>query len=276
MTTAIPHHSIVVGVDGSTHADRALRWAAAQARLERRPMIVAAVGTRHEQRLLDAALATAHEVAPDVAVTPVPAEGDAVEVLVDLSRNAHLVVVGSHGRGPVRSALLGSVSRGVAGRTHCPVVVCRPRVSGHGGRGVLVAVEAGAASAPVLDFAFAQASLHQQPLTALHCVWEPAAAAAGRRSTTLVSDDRGAGDDAHRRLAEALAGLAATWPDVEVDQRVAHGFVEDVVGWRTAEWDLVVVGRRPVDDARPHVATAVVERAQGVVAVVPVSTGPGS
>ncbi|TWG97814.1 nucleotide-binding universal stress UspA family protein [Nocardioides sp. J9] len=198
MTTAIPHHSIAVGVDGSTHADRALRWAAAQARLERRPMVVAAVGTRHEQRLLDDALATAREVAPDVAVTPVPAEGDAVEVLVDLSRNAHLVVVGSHGRGPVRSALLGSVSRGVAGRAHCPVVVCRPRVSGHGGRGVLVAVEAGAASAPVLDFAFAQASLHQQPLTALHCVWEPAAAAAGRRSTTLVADDRGRWQDSPR------------------------------------------------------------------------------
>nr|BFE79293.1 hypothetical protein GCM10020093_018940 [Planobispora longispora] len=49
-----------------------------------------------------------------------------VPVLSDASRQADLVVVGSHGRGGFSSAVLGSVSHGVLHRAHCPVAVVRP------------------------------------------------------------------------------------------------------------------------------------------------------
>ncbi|PRX60426.1 universal stress protein family protein [Nonomuraea fuscirosea] len=45
--------------------------------------------------------------------------------LTEASRRADLVVVGSHGRGPLGSALLGSVSRGTLHHAACPVAVVR-------------------------------------------------------------------------------------------------------------------------------------------------------
>lgn len=49
-----------------------------------------------------------------------PAKG-----LVDLSREAQLVVVGSHGRGRFAEAVLGSVSQNVIHHAECPVLVVR-------------------------------------------------------------------------------------------------------------------------------------------------------
>ena len=49
-----------------------------------------------------------------------PAKG-----LADLSREAQLVVVGSHGRGGFAEAVLGSVSQNVIHHAECPVLVVR-------------------------------------------------------------------------------------------------------------------------------------------------------
>jgi nucleotide-binding universal stress UspA family protein len=56
-------------------------------------------------------------------VTGLPAEG-----LADLAddERAQLVVVGSRGRGPLRAALLGSVSTSLIGLARCPVLVVPP------------------------------------------------------------------------------------------------------------------------------------------------------
>lgn len=266
--------SIVVGADGSKHSARALEWACEQAQLDHRPLVVVTADEGNAFRVNADHVRGVREEWPDLEVTGLSAAGDPRSVLLELSRDAHLVVLGSHGRGTVLSGLLGSVSAAVTRLAVCPVVVCRPRAHHHGGRGVLVAVDATESSLPVVEFAFEQAALRRQPLTAVHCVWDVVAAVAGLRNVRLDDIDRGVGDEAHLALAEALAGFSEKYPDVTVTGRVNHGFAEDVIGWRTADWDLVVVGRHPIDTPTRLVtgsmATTIVERVQTNVVVVPV------
>jgi nucleotide-binding universal stress UspA family protein len=80
-----------------------------------------------EQKLVTSeAIAPWTEKFPDVDVRTHVIQGRPADVLVDASESAELVVVGSRGRGGFRGLLLGSVSRGVLHRAHCPVAVIRP------------------------------------------------------------------------------------------------------------------------------------------------------
>jgi nucleotide-binding universal stress UspA family protein len=216
--------------------------------------------------------------APDVAVTGLTAAGDPRGILVELSRDAHLVVVGSRGRGTVRSMLLGSVSAAVSRLAMSPVVVCRPRAEDHVGAGVVVGADGTPESLPVIEFGFDQASRRGLPLTVVHCVWDVVAAVAGMRNVRVEDLDLGEGDDAHLLLAESVAGFSEKYPDVPVTLRVTHGLVDDVLGGLAPDWDLVVVGRHPLDTVgrlvTGSIATAVVERARTTVAVVPTSRRP--
>ncbi len=71
-------------------------------------------------------LIEARELNRRVAVAGLTLVTGATQSLVEASSQASLVVVGSRRRGPVIGAVLGSVSRSVAGRASCPVVVVPP------------------------------------------------------------------------------------------------------------------------------------------------------
>ncbi|GAA1537570.1 universal stress protein [Nocardioides humi] len=275
MSTTIPAGSIVVAADGSKHAARALDWAAEQAALEDRALVVVTADEGDVLRINAAAVRQAEELAPAVDVVGLTAPGDPRGVLIELSRDAHLLVLGSRGRGAMRSILLGSVSAAVSRLALCPVVVCRPGAHDQGtrGKGVLVGVDGTESSLAVLEFAFGQAALRGQELTVVHVVWDVVAAVAGLRNVRVEDVDLGPEDEAHLLLAESVAGFAEKYPDVPLTLRVTHGLVDDVLGGRTAGWDLVVVGRHPLDTVgrlvTGSIATAVVERARTTVAVVP-------
>jgi nucleotide-binding universal stress UspA family protein len=62
------------------------------------------------------------------------ATGSAADYIVEAcaDESAELVVLGSHGRGGLKRALLGSVSTNVASRAPCPCVVVSPDAAEHG------------------------------------------------------------------------------------------------------------------------------------------------
>lgn len=141
MTTA-GRPSFVVGVDGSEGSRTALTWAVAMAAALggtvkavtawHYPPLPVAPGlspiTYNEENYERAAVSAARLVLADVPDGPVPIEhqvvnGDARRVLIDASRDATALVVGSRGHGILVGALLGSVSLGCVEHASCPVVV---------------------------------------------------------------------------------------------------------------------------------------------------------
>jgi nucleotide-binding universal stress UspA family protein len=129
---------IVVGVDGSGHARRALDWALRETALRsgRCHLICAydtglALAATPVNALIEAAeavlaqeLAFARESGCEVAGRVVA--GPAARALVDASSDADLLVVGSRGRGGLKGALLGSVSTACVHHASCVVVVVPP------------------------------------------------------------------------------------------------------------------------------------------------------
>jgi nucleotide-binding universal stress UspA family protein len=77
------------------------------------------------QRVMREKLADPRRRCPEVPVREEIAYGHPVDALVQASRAAGLLVVGSRGRGALGAAMLGSVSRGVLHHAECPVAVVR-------------------------------------------------------------------------------------------------------------------------------------------------------
>lgn len=135
--------TIVVGVDGSECAEKALAWAVGEARLRgdrvravhawEYPVNGAAYGMMTPQlgleELRDAAKATLDEAVEPlrngVPIEEVLVEGSAARALMRAAEDADLLVVGSRGLGGFRRLLLGSVSTQCAHHSHCPVVIVR-------------------------------------------------------------------------------------------------------------------------------------------------------
>ncbi|QIK76779.1 universal stress protein [Nocardioides piscis] len=267
---------IVVGIDGSDHADAALGWAADQAGLERRPLLIvhSAPDARRDpvrEQMVQDAVHLASTGRTGIDIRTLVAEDDPRETLITGSRSARLVVVGSHGRSRWRTALLGSVSAAVARHAACPVVVTKD-VTRDSGLGVLVGADGTDASRPVIEFAFRQASLRQQALTVTHCFWDIAGELAHGRD---VRPDEAGVDDLRMLLSASVAGLREDYPDVPVELTLSRGLVDVVLAKELPAHDLLVVGRHPASGpARllySSITAAVLEQGRGNVAVVPES-----
>jgi nucleotide-binding universal stress UspA family protein len=63
------------------------------------------------------------ELGDDVTVEVDAFVGDPADILIDLSERLDLLICGSRGYGPLRAVMLGSVTRRVVAKAHCPVVV---------------------------------------------------------------------------------------------------------------------------------------------------------
>jgi nucleotide-binding universal stress UspA family protein len=135
---------IVVGVDGSSFSEEALRWAIGQARLTGQLVeaviswdlpLDCGIGGTGALTAFDwagTATSTLKETVAKVVDSPDADRvsqrvvmGHPAKVLLDAAADAALLVVGSRGRGGFKGILLGSVSQHVIARAACPVVVVR-------------------------------------------------------------------------------------------------------------------------------------------------------
>jgi nucleotide-binding universal stress UspA family protein len=290
--TSIPAGTIAVGVEGSPASQPAIGWAVEQAVARRRPLtLVHAVAPvtagwldqvgvdpllgidameddgRH---LLRTTRASVVRRAPDLQVHELVEIADPREVLLDVTATAALLVVGSRGRGPMRSLLLGSVSLAVTRHAACPVVVVRPHRPGVVRNGVLVGVDGTERSAATLAFAFHQASLLGLPLTVLHAYWDVRGAATAHRPVDRPPADL---DEERLVVAEVIGGLRDKYPDVAVHTELARGLPDVCLVQRAERMNLVVVGCSGGSAAAQllygSVASTVVEHAGCPVAVMP-------
>lgn len=131
---------IVVGVDGSEPSKAALRWAQRLAAPEHADIEVigawawpSALGLATApieyspgadiEKALTAAVDEVFGPDRPVDTTVRAVQGAAAHVLIEASRDAVMVIVGTRGLGGFMGLLLGSVSRQVAEHAHCPVLV---------------------------------------------------------------------------------------------------------------------------------------------------------
>jgi nucleotide-binding universal stress UspA family protein len=141
---------IVVGVDHSEGAKAAVRFAFDEAKLRQAtlravhaweygyinapdlegsfPVVGADLKEVRDaaERALDKTLREADAETDSVEIERRVVEGRPAGVLVDESRDADLLVVGSRGHGGFVGLLLGSVSQQVAHHASCPVVIVHP------------------------------------------------------------------------------------------------------------------------------------------------------
>jgi nucleotide-binding universal stress UspA family protein len=197
---------------------------------------------------------------------------DPREALVEISGTASLIVLGSRGRGHLKSVLLGSTAVAVVRHARCPVIVYRPTDPAAVRNGVAVGADATEDSLPVLDFAYRLASLRNLPLTVVHSFWyfqQPSTV------EEVLADPASAMSHQQLALSESLAGFAEKYPDVTVHTEIDQGMPERFLLRLTDEMNLLVVGAHHGSRAQQFmfgsVSVWLVEHATCPVAVVPLS-----
>jgi nucleotide-binding universal stress UspA family protein len=264
MSSQQAHLGIVVGIDDSPSARAAVQWAARDAELRNVPLtLVHAVSPEvstwlrapapagvlrwqqdHGRRLVDEALKVVEAASRGGGPAAVQSEilsTAAVPTLIDLSKDAEMVVAGSQGSGRWPGQRLGSVSSGLLRHAHCPVAVVHdedapgPPLSQ---APVLLGVDGSAASELATAIAFDEASRRRVGLVAPHA-WSDLDAADWAETDWLTTQSA-----AEEVLAERLAGWQEQYPDVDVRRTVVQAQPARQIAERSEGAQLVVVGGR--------------------------------
>ncbi|MGQ4614450.1 universal stress protein [Nocardia sp. R7R-8] len=255
---------IVVGVDGSAGSAAAVAWGAQAAAQHRAPLRlvhvlepVADYGpgvtepltstdyTRlegHGRWVLDTATEEALIAARalrDIEITTELVYEPVGPALLDRTRGARMMVVGTRERGTVRRALLGSVSAALARRARCPLVVVRegaPLTAQARKQLIVVGVDGTQSSEPAIEAALHEASARDVPLLALH-VWTGVEVPSTSAARTVDTDKQIV-------LAESLAGWQERFPEVEIRREIVTDRPERCLLERSEQAQLLVVGSR--------------------------------
>lgn len=254
-----PDGAVVVGVDGTPSDEAPLREAVAEARLHRRPLHVLHATTTgivpwtperlsRQHALTKACVEEVATVAPDVEVSSATPVADQSAALVEASRGAWLVVMGTGRLGRVGSVVLGATTGKVASHSQCPVLVVPDGWTAAEGAPVVVGVDDAANSRPAVEWAYAEADARRAPLVAVHAWWweEPSPLVDLPTDEELASDDDWTALAESRRMmmSEMLAGGRAEYPDVAVRTEFVRGDATAVLEEASEDAQLVVLGTR--------------------------------
>lgn len=263
MSKSSVDHGILVGIDGSPESLAAVRWAAEEAALRDSRVtlmhVVAPIKVSWPIDYLEVSYAewqedNAQHVIEQAQKTFYAAVGGAespplrarlrhdgiVKELTEASANAAMLIVGSHGLGPVGGALLGSVSRGLLHHARCPVMIVKADGVKPRSRDwpVLLGTDGSFTSEEATAFAFEEASRRGVDVVALHA-WSDVGVFPNLGTDWHKNEEQG-----RQGLADGLARWQKQYPQVNVRYRI--------VSDKPARWlidesrhaQLVVVGSR--------------------------------
>jgi nucleotide-binding universal stress UspA family protein len=245
-------HPVIVGVDGSPASFGAVRWAADEAVRHGQPLrITHALGVpglfepADEHELALQAAIEARGWQPGLHVTTSTWQGSPAHVLVDQSRHASLVVVGSRGAGGFRSLLVGSVGLQLAAHAHCPVLVVHHAEQWAGPecplpqhQPIVAGADGSTASELAVELAFTEAAARGVALTAVRA-WQQPEHRWGRSVdlTRLAAA-------AHDALSADLEPWRAKYPTVPVELHAVRGAPVPVLVTEADDALMVVLGPR--------------------------------
>ncbi|WP_141576756.1 universal stress protein [Actinomadura sp. WMMA1423] len=226
--------TVLVGYDGSPAADEALRWGVREARFRRLPLTVChAWHWPYPLRLpdkdtlevlrgagaivADEGVRKAHNLAEGLDVRWRLDRGWASAVLLEASRDAAVVVLGSRGHGGFEGLSVGSTAVQVASHAVRPVIVVRPDLppARPDRERVVVGVDGSTSGESAIGFAFDEAALRGASVTAVCSWWDPAAFRGPDR--VPFSDPQVVRHEAMARFEEDVAPWRSRYPRVTLE-----------------------------------------------------------
>jgi nucleotide-binding universal stress UspA family protein len=279
---------IVVGVDSTSAAAHAFRWAMAQ-RDRFGAVRPVAAWTNPWWYTVGAPLIAPDGPGPDIAAAarhiidsltagsdrtgllePLVAKGSAASVLIDHAAEANLLVVGTRGRGVIAEHLLGSVSAHCASRARIPVAVVPEDCPVTSDGPVLVGIDGSAGSDAALDWALATTPADRR-IVAMRA-WD-IPVLTGYEAVAIDPEvvERATVDAAAHQVAEACT--RADVPPGRIEAVVREGDARDLLSRGEVNAEMTVVGRRGhtriAQLVLGSVATSLVHQPNGPVVVVP-------
>lgn len=240
MSEARTRHGIVVGVDGSAESHAAIAWATREAIMRKAPITLFHVvpplevgwpDGRGNSAISDWQNDAAQEVIAAARSVVDSSRGDAsldvrtevayakvAPTLIDASKDAWMIVVGSTGLGAIGRLLLGSVSTRLIRHAHGPVAIIHTGQDFAHDAPVVVGIDGSPASHKATELAFDEASRRGVQLVALHAWSDVGGFPILGLDWRDYYQQRG-----HEILAERLALWQERYPDVPVQRRVVDG-----------------------------------------------------
>ena len=252
--------TLLVGTDGNESSRAALRWAmkraaAMGAEVELVHVVDdewATIGVRmleelddDARHLLEREAEYAHSLAAEVVVHTQLLHGNVMQELITASKEAEMVVVGTHKTGFINGKVFGSRSLSLAAEAHTPVAVI-PQGSPRDGRGVVVGVDDSPAGRLAIRFAAREAERARETLTLLRAFTVPVFPTASDDLQRELVENSEARASAVLSDAATLASAAAPALDVKI-RSVRHPTAEALVD-AAATAALVVVGNSRRED----------------------------